>query len=57
MEVDMWTVGGGIPDPGAENPVAVALIGAIAALAVLVALVARAVQGRRREDGPRSGYS
>ncbi|MGH2765812.1 MAG: hypothetical protein ACRDKA_07860 [Actinomycetota bacterium] len=46
-----------MPQPGVAEATTVVLVGTIAALAVLAALVVRAVQGRRRDHRPRSGYS
>jgi hypothetical protein len=53
----MWTLGGGTHESSPGEPWLVPLIGLVAALAVLVALTIRSVEGRRRRQGPRSGYS
>jgi hypothetical protein len=53
----MWTLGGGTPYAGQSDGWFVALIGLAAAIEVVVVLVARSVGARRREHGPRSGYS
>jgi hypothetical protein len=52
----MWTLGSG--EYGGQNDAGfVALIGLVAALVALAALVIRSVEGRRRRHEPPSGYS
>jgi hypothetical protein len=53
----MWTLTGPIPQPGPNEVTAVSVIALVTAVAVLVALVWRALNGRRRRHGPPSGYS
>lgn len=55
--VSTWTLGSGVPSSGENDALFVALIGLAAALEVVVVLLVRTVEGRRRGHGPRSGYS
>lgn len=53
----MWTLTGGMPQPGPDELTAVSVVSAVATVAVPVALVSRALDGRRRRHEPPSGYS
>jgi hypothetical protein len=53
----MWTLGGGAQYAGQNDALFVALIGLVAALEVLVVLVVRSVDARRRRYRPPSDYS